>query len=216
MAWNYDAIRELAVPVFGEELLKRYEADFVPVPWASNKLKGGKQGQRNFLHGELAKERVFCVYFFDKKTAQVVGLVHFGLHTEGPVNRVHGGALLTVLDEAIGTFVGFVSGFVAVTKGLDVRFRKFVALDSICAFSTRVLDESDREMVAEITLVRIFVKLNCFHLFFQTSVADPSVVHATAKGVFHKYRKVQQAYLDQQDELFDFPRGKWRTVKSNL
>ena len=162
MSWNYEAIRALAAPVFGEELLKRYETDFLPVPWASDKLRGGKQGQRNWLHGELGKERVFCVYFFDKAKAQLVGIVHFGLHTEGPANRVHGGALLTVLDEAIGTFVGFVSGFVCVTKGLDVRFRKFVALNSVCAFTTRVIDETDKEMVAEITLVSCFLAKRSF------------------------------------------------------
>ncbi len=154
--------------------------------------------------------------FADKDgKAEVVGLVHFGLHTEGPANRVHGGALLTVLDEAIGTFVGFVSGYVCVTKGLDVRFRKFVALNSICTFSTRVLDENEKEMVAEITLVSVASVLSIANPC-QASAADPTVVHATAKGLFHKYRKVQQAYLDQQDELFDYPRNKWRTLKSNL
>ncbi len=155
MSWNYDAIRALAVPVFGEELLTRYEKAYVPVPWASDKLRGGKQGQRNFLHGSPTKEGVFVVYFFDKANACVVGLAHFGLHTEGPAKRVHGGAILTVLDEAIGTFAGFVTGFVCVTKGLDVRFRKFIELNTVCAFCTRVLEETDKQIVAEITLVRM-------------------------------------------------------------
>jgi hypothetical protein len=117
MAWNYDVIRERAVPVFGEDLLSSYEKQFVPVPWASAKLKP-KEGRLNFLHGRLTKEGVFAVYFFDKPNARVVGLAHFGNETEGPAKRVHGGAILTVLDEAIGVFVGFVSGTVAVTKKL--------------------------------------------------------------------------------------------------
>jgi acyl-coenzyme A thioesterase PaaI-like protein len=179
MAWNFDTIRELAVPVFGEELLKKFETLYMPVPWASNKLKPSKEGNRNFLHGRLTKEGVFVVYFFDKVNARVVGLAHFGKDTEGPAKRVHGGAILTVLDEAIGVFVGFVSGSVAVTRSLDVQFKKFIPLDSICFFTTRVMDENDRDMQAEISLV---------------SISEPPVVHAIATGNFFKYRKVQQVF----------------------
>lgn len=83
----------------------------------------------------------------------------------------------------------------------DVQFKKFVPIDSVCCFTTRVIDETDRDMVAEIEL---------------SSASSPAVVHAVATGQFVKYRKVQQAFLDQQDAMFDFPRGKWRTLKSKL
>lgn len=201
MAWNYDAIREKALPVFGEEALRLFESKYTPVPWASDKLRGSKDGRKNFLHGRLTKEGVFAVYFFDKANAMVTGLVHFGLECEGPAKRVHGGAILTVLDEAIGVFVGFVSGYTAVTRSLDVKFKKFVPLESICTFSTRVIDETEKDMVAEISL---------------DSFTTPGLVHAVAFGNFFKYRKVQQAYLDQQDQMFDYPRGKWRKLKSKL
>jgi acyl-coenzyme A thioesterase PaaI-like protein len=197
---GYEKVRSLAIPVFGEMVLKRFEEkeSVVPIPWASNKLgrRSKTSGGLNWLHGALDDKGVFVLYFFDKAEGSIIGCVHFGKDTEGANGRVHGGAILSVLDEAIGTFCGFVnsSGHVCVTTNLNVSFKKFVPINSVAVFETSVLKETDKIITAKITLTNI----------------EGNIVHAVGVGEFFKYKKMKKVVLDQQDDMFDFPRLKWK------
>ena len=87
-------------------------------------------------------------------------------------------------------------GFVAVTRSLDVKFKKFISINSTVLFSTKIIEETEKDLVGEVELTS----------------AD-NVVHCTAKGTYFKYRKVSELQLKMQDEMFDFPRDKYKRSK---
>lgn len=198
MAWDWDRMKELALPIFGQEIIKRYEGSpsLVPIPWNTAHIgKPNKRtGSKNFVHGSAGQETIFVMYFFDKKEATVVGAAHYGRDCEGPLGRVHGGALLALCDEAMGVYAGFISGHVCVTRNLKAQFRKFVTIGDVVHFATRIVEETEKDIVVEIDL----------------KSADGATTHMTASGEFRKYHRVKEEYLQTQDQMFDFPREKWK------
>ena len=68
---------------------------------------------------------IHCDYWIDRGNRELVGAVRFGEQTEGHSNIVHGGAITTLLDDALGT-TAWLAGENVVTLSITTKFRKFV------------------------------------------------------------------------------------------
>jgi hypothetical protein len=75
--------------------------------------------------------------YFNEKEQTLRGVVYFGKQVEGPPGCVHGGAIATIIDGAMGTLT-WVSGYIAVTVNLNVDYRKFIPLDSEVALEMKI------------------------------------------------------------------------------
>ena len=75
-----------------------------------------------------AEGRIVPHYQWDSASSRVTGEIHFGPKTQGPPGHVHGGALFTVLDEAMGGAC-WLSGHTVVAVSINISYRKMVPLD---------------------------------------------------------------------------------------
>jgi acyl-coenzyme A thioesterase PaaI-like protein len=75
--------------------------------------------------------------YLNEKEQTLKGVVYFGKQVEGPPGCVHGGAIATIIDGAMGTLT-WVSGYKAVTVNLNVDYRRFIPLDSEVALEMKI------------------------------------------------------------------------------
>ncbi|MGQ0735606.1 MAG: PaaI family thioesterase [Acidobacteriota bacterium] len=76
---------------------------FTPPPdWTPVDPFPVRPASHSFVSGAAAGNRTRVAYFRRPSTAHLHACVWFGAMTEGPPDRVHGGAIAAVLDEALG------------------------------------------------------------------------------------------------------------------
>jgi hypothetical protein len=103
-----------------------------PFPDAKRTFTGGSEG------------RIELNYFL-RPDGNLVGIVEFGRLSEGAPGQLHGGAILTVLDEALGAAC-WQSGRPVLTARLNTEFRRPTPVPSRLLVETRVLKTKARAL----------------------------------------------------------------------
>lgn len=108
-----------------------------------DKLQGKQRiGGTALVHG--APPVGFGAKFYADESG-LVGTVTFDISKQGPPGHVHGGALITVLDEAMGAFAWFNNRRV-VAVNLNINLRAAVPLDVEVQLAARI-DRTDGRKV---------------------------------------------------------------------
>src|SRR5581483_3148804 len=84
---------------------------------------------RKTFTGPTAKKDLVKLRYFKKPDGSLVGVAEFGPLSEGAPGHVHGGMILTVLDEALGA-AAWVAGHHAMTVHLETQFRASVPVNA--------------------------------------------------------------------------------------
>jgi acyl-coenzyme A thioesterase PaaI-like protein len=95
--------------------------------------------------------RLELAYYRRPADGALVAVADFGPRAEGAPGLVHGGMILTVLDEALGAAC-WVAGHPSLTVRLSTEFRLSVPLGARCLVETRVTGARHRLVSAEGTL----------------------------------------------------------------
>jgi len=119
------------------------EADWIkvsPFPFAA---------ARGAFTGLTADEgRLELAYYRRPRDGALLAIADFGPRAEGAPGIVHGGMILTVLDEALGAAC-WVAGHPSLTVRLNTDFRLSVPLGSRCLVETRVTSARHRLVASE-------------------------------------------------------------------
>lgn len=102
-----------------------------------------KASRRSFTGDSLEAERIVLRYVTQGRGGALLAQVRFGLGSEGAPKRVHGGAVLTVLDEAMGAAC-WVKGMPVLTARLSAAFRRGVPLEADLTVETAIVRETAR------------------------------------------------------------------------
>jgi len=71
--------------------------------------------------------RIKIQYYFNNASGHFYARVYFGKKAQGPPGHVHGGAVSSVLDEAMGA-AAWMNGYTAMTAKLEINFFKALKL----------------------------------------------------------------------------------------
>lgn len=93
--------------------------------------------RRTFTGDSLENDRIALKYFRRGSDGPLVAHVTFGRRSEGAPGRAHGGAVLTVLDEAMGAAC-WVKDMPVFTARLSAAFRRGVPLDRPLSVQTQI------------------------------------------------------------------------------
>lgn len=102
-----------------------------------------KASRRSFTGESLEAERIALRYVTRGPGGPLSALVRFGAGSEGAPKRAHGGAVLTVLDEAMGAAC-WVRGMPVLTARLSAAFRRGVPLEADLVVETAIVRETAR------------------------------------------------------------------------
>ena len=89
--------------------------------------------------------------YYRRDDGSLVATAEFGSLSEGAPGLVHGGAILTALDEALGA-AAWLAGRPVMTARLTTEFRKGVPLGATMLVETRLIRERHRLVILEGTL----------------------------------------------------------------
>jgi acyl-coenzyme A thioesterase PaaI-like protein len=109
-----------------------------------------RAGVRTFLSGGPDDDRVRVRYFRDASGA-VAGKAWFGSGAQGPPGHVHGGAMASVLDEAMGA-AAWLAGHVVLAARLTTGFHRMLPLDSVVRIETRIAAVNGRKVTVQSAL----------------------------------------------------------------
>lgn len=107
---------------------------------------GEEMGARasSFVSGAGNGRRLRVRYFrCDQRT--LAGKAWFGPDAEGPPGHAHGGAIASVLDEAMGA-AAWASGHTAVAASITVHFREMLPLGTVCRIGAWVSGVDGRKV----------------------------------------------------------------------
>lgn len=99
--------------------------------------------RRTFTGGTVEAERIGLRYVTRGDGGPLLAQVRFGAGSEGAPGRTHGGAVLTVLDEAMGAAC-WVRGLPVLTARISAAFRRGVPLNADLTVETAIVRESPR------------------------------------------------------------------------
>ena len=116
-------------------------------------------------------ERIQIQYYFDEKNGHFYGRVHFAGLAQGPPGHVHGGAIASVLDEAMGG-VAWLNHIHALTGQLNIKFVKPIKLNTTVYVNTWVHKSASRKALVRGRIVNA-----------------EGACHASAEGVFVRRSK---------------------------
>jgi len=114
--------------------------------WAELVIPDNFGSGRQFITGDLREDRIRLKYFKREHDNALMARIWFGPAAEGPVGYVHGGSMAALLDESMGLAV-FLTGSIAVTAKLTVRYRKMLPLGSIVTLEAKVKHTSGRKVL---------------------------------------------------------------------
>lgn len=103
--------------------------------------------KRSFTGPEASQGRVAVAYYL-RPDGGFVGLAEFGPLTEGAPGQVHGGAILTVLDEALGA-AAWQAGHPVLTARLNTEFRRPVPVGARLLVETRITAARHKLVIVE-------------------------------------------------------------------
>ena len=125
------------------------------VPWP---LDGWEEVQpfpfaaaRGAFAGMTGTEGRIVLKYYRREDGSLVATARFGHLSEGAPGLVHGGALLTALDEALGA-AAWLAGRPVMTARLTTEFRKGVPVGATMLVETRLIRERHRLVLLEGTL----------------------------------------------------------------
>jgi len=107
---------------------------------------------RGAFAGMTSSEGRIVIHYYQKPDGSLVATAEFGPLSEGAPGLVHGGAILTALDEALGAAAWLV-GRRCMTARLTTEFRKGTPLGSELLVVTRVVASRRRliDLTGELT-----------------------------------------------------------------
>lgn len=111
-----------------------------------------KASRRSFTGDSLESERIGLRYVTRGKGGPFFAQVRFGPGSEGAPGRAHGGAVLTVLDEAMGAAC-WVKGWPVLTARLSAAFRRAVPLEKDLTVEIAIGRETSRLVFVSARLV---------------------------------------------------------------
>ncbi|OGR91044.1 MAG: hypothetical protein A2V88_06765 [Elusimicrobia bacterium RBG_16_66_12] len=132
---------------------------------------------RKAFAGLTSQEGLLVLRYFRRPDGVLVAATQFGPLAEGTPGLVHGGAILTALDEALGA-AAWVAGIPSVTVRLETAFRVGVPLDAKLLLETRVLSTRGRLALVEGDLL-----------------GPDGTIYAQAKGRFMRLDETTQRRL---------------------
>ncbi len=92
---------------------------------------------RGAFAGLTADEGRLELSYYERPDGTLAAVAEFGPRAEGAPGLVHGGMILTVLDEALGAAC-WVAGHPSLTVRLNTEFRLSIPLATRCLVETRV------------------------------------------------------------------------------
>lgn len=115
---------------------------FAPSPWPDPDWEPVQpfpfSAARKAFAGMTSTEGRIVLRYYRRADGALTATAEFGPLAEGALGLVHGGALLTALDEALGA-AAWLSGLPSLTVRLETEFRKGVPLDTRCLILTRLI-----------------------------------------------------------------------------
>lgn len=106
---------------------------------------------RGAFAGMTGTEGRIMLKYYRRHDDSLVATAQFGPLSEGAPGLVHGGAILTALDEALGA-AAWLMGRPVMTARLTTEFRKGVPLGATMLVETRFIRERHRLVLLEGTL----------------------------------------------------------------
>lgn len=106
---------------------------------------------RGAFAGMTGTEGRIVLKYYRREDGSLVATARFGPLSEGAPGLVHGGALLTALDEALGA-AAWLAGRPVMTARLTTEFRKGVPVGATMLVETRLIRERHRLVLLEGTL----------------------------------------------------------------
>ena len=106
---------------------------------------------RGVFAGMTGTEGRIMLKYYRRHDGSLVATAKFGALSEGAPGLVHGGAILTALDEALGA-AAWLAGRPVMTARLTTEFRKGVPLGATMLVETRLIRERHRLVILEGTL----------------------------------------------------------------
>ena len=107
---------------------------------------------RKIFTGPTANESLVSMRYFQRPDGGLIALATFGPLCEGAPGQVHGGMILTVLDEALGA-AAWLEGHPVLTVRLETEFRKSVPVGAKLLVETRLVSFRHRIAVVEGSLL---------------------------------------------------------------
>lgn len=112
----------------------------------------GLEADNSFVSGGPSGRRLRVAYFKHPSGPHLFGRAWFGAETEGPPGHVHGGAVASVMDEALGA-AAWAEGHAIVVGRLEVDLRSMVPLGTDATFEAWVESVDGRKVVTRGRLV---------------------------------------------------------------
>lgn len=107
---------------------------------------------RKSFRGPTSREELISMSYYRRRDGIMVALAAFGPLSEGAPGQVHGGMVLTVLDEALGA-AAWLAGHPVLTVRLETEFRAAVPVSAHLLVETRILSTRHRLIVVEGSLL---------------------------------------------------------------
>jgi acyl-coenzyme A thioesterase PaaI-like protein len=137
-------------------------------------------GARKTFTGPEPDADRLSLRYFKRPDGCLVALAEFGPLCEGAPGQVHGGTILTVLDEALGA-AAWIEGHPVLTVRLNTEFRKSVPVGAKLLVRTRLTGVRRTLVFVEGELVN----------------PDGDLVCARAEGVFFKLDEAGRKRLER-------------------
>lgn len=106
---------------------------------------------RGAFAGMTGTEDRIVLKYYRRHDDSLAATARFGPLSEGAPGTVHGGAILTALDEALGA-AAWLAGRPVMTTRLTTEFRKVVPVGATMLVETRLIRERHRLVLVEGTL----------------------------------------------------------------
>ena len=120
----------------------------------------------NWVHANPNGRRLRADYFVDKVGRNLIGVAVFGDEAEGLPGLAHGGAITSLIDDALGT-TAWLAGHYAMSLNLNVDFRRVIRLGVPVRLDASVSRVEGRKVYAACRII-----------------SPPDTLHSEGAGLF--------------------------------
>lgn len=120
--------------------------------WSALKIPARKKRSRSFVSGDPDGPRLRVRYYQRDADGGLVGKAWFGPEAEGPPGCAHGGAMASVLDEAMGA-AAWIAGHIVLAARLTTDFRRPLPLGTVARFEAVVAEANGRKVITKGRLI---------------------------------------------------------------